>query len=207
MRTTHIVASVAFISAAIMASLFFYRGLKPSPAPLLASNEGFVFPVAREIKTVELTTAANQSFKLANFYQHWTLLFFGFTHCADVCPTTLTLLNRTYSALKPTYPNLQVVLVSLDPERDNVLALATYVHTFNPEFIGATGSLPNLRKLQSQLGVFSTKTIQAANGAYQIQHTASVLLINPQGKWAGAFNANLTPEQFIKAFKKSVQIN
>lgn len=202
--STHkIIVLVAFICAAIMTSLFVFRLSHKPQIATLAANQGLTFPAGRDIKPFELKTTNNESFSQKNFNQHWTLVFFGFTHCSTICPTTLDMLQRAYTALHSSYPSLQVVLISLDPERDTPNALATYTHTFNPAFIGVTGNIQTIRKLQSQLGIFAARDDATTNND-QIQHTSSILLINPQGRWVGLFNASMTPTQLTQAFTSSV---
>lgn len=202
-----IVFFVVFICAAIITSVFVFHMRQQPVQPALAPELGLVFPVPRDIKSFELDATTSQKFSEKNFYQHWTLLFFGFTHCASVCPTTMAMIGRTYDRLHEKYPNLQVALVSLDPERDTLASLTTYTHSYHPDFIGLTGKLQELRKLQSQLGVYSARDSQnaAAGSNYQIQHTSSIMLINPQGKWAGLFKFGLRPEQFAQAFEQAVK--
>lgn len=197
-----IIAFVVFVFVAIMTSLFIYRLSHPTKATTLAADAGSLFPAPRELNEFKLQ-ASDSAFTQKNLLNHWTLLFFGFTHCASVCPTTLDMMKRVYSELHTTYPNLQVVLVSLDPDRDTPADLASYTHTFNPDFIGVTGSIQELRKLQSQFGVFSARDDASGNN-YQLQHTASIMLINPQGQWAGLFRFGLNPQQFTQAFSAAV---
>lgn len=208
MQNTHtfsphkIIVLVVFICAAIMALLFVFHLREQQKKPALSPDTGILFPAPREIKPFELKTFHQQTFNQKNFYRHWTLLFFGFTHCSSICPTTLDMMNRAYTKLLPHYPQLQVVLISLDPERDTLESLASYTHSYNPQFIGATGNLQELRKLQSQFGVYSAR--DPSNNNYQLQHTASIMLINPQGKWAGLFNYGLTPDQFVQGVRDSI---
>ncbi len=207
--THQIIAFVVFLSAALITSLFVFHLKNQSKTPTLDSKYGLIFPVARDINSFELVTTNNSDghtpakFTLENFYHHWTLLFFGFTHCASVCPSTLDTINRAYTTLHNQYPNLQVVLISVDPERDTPASLTQYTHSFNPAFIGAAGKIDVLRKLQSQLGVYAARETNA-NTNYQIEHTATILLINPQGKWAGLFNYGLKPLELAQAFSDSV---
>lgn len=201
--TNKIIFFVVFVSTALITSLFlFHLRHKPQPA-VLAPDLGIVFPVARDVKDFSLLTADNKPFSQKNFYNHWTLLFFGFTHCASVCPTTLDMMNKTYAELHAKYPNLQVALVSLDPERDNLASLGRYTQSYNKDFIGVTGKLQELRKLQSDFGVFSARD-DAGGTNYQIQHTASIMLVNPQGKWQALFKFGLKPEQFAQAVTTSI---
>jgi protein SCO1 len=203
--TNKIIALVMFVSAAIITSLFmFHLHYKPKQLTL-SSNEATLFPTARDLKSFELTSD-KKSFTQKDFYGHWTLLFFGFTHCSNVCPTTLDMMNRAYSNLHQQLPNLQVVLVSLDPDRDTPLKLASYARSFNPDFIGVTGELKEIRKLQSQMGVYSAREPGTPETNYQLQHTSSIMLINPQGKWAGLFNFGMKPAQFADLVKESVTL-
>lgn len=202
--TNKIILFTVFFSAALMSSLFIFHLRQKQPEVIISSNEGFIFSTGREIKPFELVATNNMPFTQKDFYHHWTLLFFGFTHCASICPTTLHLMNRVYEKLHTSYPNLQVVLISLDPERDSLDRLAVYTHTFNKDFIGVTGKVQELRKLQSQLNILSMRD-NASGDNYQLQHTSSILLINPKGRWAGKFNFGMSSEEFIKAFDASIK--
>jgi len=199
----HTVILVVFIVAAILSSLFIFH-LRHQQKPILATNDITLFNAARSIKDFDLIEANGEAFKHKNLRGHWTLMLFGFTHCSDVCPASLDMLARAYKELKPRYPTLQVVLVSLDPTRDTNKHLLAYTKQFHPDFIGTTGSIEALRKLQSQLGIYAAKE-QGANGDYQIQHTSSILLLNPKGEWAGAIRYGLTPTQFVSTFHTSIK--
>lgn len=191
--THKIIVFIVFVCAALMTSVFVYHSTQKNKPAILSSDIGMLFRTPRDIKSFELVTNTNQPFSEKNFYQHWTLLFFGFTHCASVCPVTLDVMQHAYQTLHAKYPNLQVVLVSVDPERDSPLALDQYVHRYNPDFLGVTGKIENIHKLQSQLGIYSAR--DTATNNYQVQHTSSILLINPQGKWAGLFKYGLKPKE------------
>jgi protein SCO1/2 len=202
--THKIVVFIVFVCAAIMASLFVYRSSQKPATPVIAPEVGTLFSVPRDIKSFKLTTAHDQDFTEKDFYQHWTLVFFGFTHCSKVCPTNLDLLNKVYEPLHTQYPNLRVVLISVDPERDTTDSLTQYVHSFNPAFQGVTGKIQDIRKLQSQLGIYAARDEATPVNNYQIQHTSSILLINPQGKWAGLFQFGLKPTELIQAVKAGI---
>jgi len=201
-----IIAFVVFICASLMTSLFVYHVSQKNAPALLPSEIGMLFKEPRDIKSFELVTANQQPFTEKSFYHHWTLVFFGFTHCSSVCPTTLHTIQRIYPTLQAKYPNLQVALVTVDPERDQLASLTQYVQRYNPAFLGITGNIQNIRKLQSQLGIYSARD-NASNNDYQIEHTASILLINPQGKWAGLFKYGLKPEDLKKGIEISLRAN
>lgn len=191
-----------FICLAIFGSLFFFH-LNYSSARKNFNND-FVtmFAVPREIKPFKLTQNNHEKFLLKNFLNHWTLLIFGFTHCNNVCPTTLAMMSQAYKLLQATYPNLQVVMISLDPERDTPLALTQYIHTFHPDFVAISDKIQDLRKIQSQFGVYSARE---SSSNYQIQHTSSIFLINPQAQWVGIFKYGMSPQQFVQVFTESMK--
>lgn len=202
--TQTIFTLLAFVCAAIMMSLFIFH-LTHKPAPIkAASDNSLLFPVPRDIKEFSLVTSKEQPFTQQDLKHHWTLLFFGFTHCPNVCPTTLSMLSKAYEQLHNTYPDLRIVLVSLDPERDNTKALAEYTANFNPDIIGVSGKIQELRKLQSQLGIYSERNDED-NGTYTLQHTSSIMLINPQGQWVGMFKFGMNPAEFVAEFKTDMQ--
>lgn len=202
-----IIVFVVFVCAALMTSLFVYHAAQKPVKAVLSPDVGTLFPAPRDIKSFELMTGNNQPFTEKDFYRHWTLLFFGFTHCSNVCPTTLDLMNRAYSALHDKYPDLRVVLVSVDPERDTPESLMKYTRSYNPEFIGVTGKIQEIRKLQSQLGIYAARDPGTNGDNYQIQHTSSILLINPQGKWAGLFKFGLKPDELVNGVTTSIGAN
>lgn len=200
---TKLISFIAFICAALMASLFIYHNQQKSAAVQISGENGTIFTAPRDIKTFDLITAKQEKFTPKDLLNHWTLLFFGFTHCTNVCPATLEMLQHAYQQLHPSYPSLQVVFVSLDPERDTPAHLAKYLTAFHPDFLGVTGKIQDIRKLQSQLGIFSVRDESSGND-YQLQHTSSILLINPQGKWTALFKFGMNPETFVSAFKESM---
>lgn len=181
--TPKIILFVAFISAALFSSLFIFH-FKQQAKENFSSNDALLFPVAREIKPFELITGENNKFTQKNLLNHTTLFFFGFTHCSNICPIALSMLNVVYQQLQNEYPHLQVVFISLDPERDTPKTANDYAHSFNPKFIGTSSSVQELRKLQSQLGIYSAQD-GSNDKNYQILHTPSIILIDHKGRWAG----------------------
>lgn len=152
-----------------------------------------VLPEPKVIADFALVDGGGQDFSLENFRGRWSMVFFGFTHCPDVCPSALYDLNLISESLKKknsdkTQP--QVVFISVDPERDTPEKLSEYVAYFNPEFIGVTGSDEQLRPLTMQLGIaYQVAEHEPGAERYDVFHTASVMIINPDGKLFGVFPA------------------
>lgn len=165
-----------------------YTQQRPVTATLM------VLPEPKVIADFDLLDGAGQPFSLENLEGKWTLMFFGFTNCPDVCPSALYDLNLISEALDKSRgdesPGHQVVFVSVDPERDTPEKLSEYVAYFNPDFIGVTGNPEQLAPLTMQLGI-ATQVEEHEAGAerYNVYHTASVMLMDPDGQLYGVFPA------------------
>ena len=201
--TNKIIFAVVFVCAAIITSLFVFNITHRPTKSLVSASQGLVFPEPRDINRFELMTTDGKPFTQDNLRGHWTVLFFGFSHCASICPASLDVIKHAYTSLKQAHPDLQVVFISLDPDRDKPAILEKYVHSFNTDFIAVSGKTDTLRKLQSQFGVFSARD-NASGNDYQLQHTASIFLINPKEKWAAMFNAGLTADELVTGMNASI---
>ena len=114
-------------------------------------------------------------------------LFFGFTHCPDVCPTTLSRLARLRNALGQGNDSFAIVLVTVDPERDTPEAMARYAGLFGTPVVALTGTTPAIERVKTQFGIYSAK-VPAAGGDYSVDHTATVFLIDRDGKFAATIS-------------------
>lgn len=140
----------------------------------------------RPVNDFSLTGIDHQVFNNSSLQGHWTLVFFGFTHCAYLCPTTMAELAKMYRVLeeKKVQDLPQVVMISIDPERDGLDHLANYVHSFQPAFYGASGSEAALQAMTREMGVAYAKVNDQEKKAqnYDIQHSGAIILFNPQGE-------------------------
>ncbi len=137
-------------------------------------------------------------FTNAELQGHWTFLLFGYTHCPDVCPTDLALLDRVTRALaQQGQGKLKVVFVSVDPQRDSLAVLGRYVPSFNPAFVGATGSDQALQALARPLGVYFVRNLQEGPG-YSVDHSSAVYLMDPQGQLRASFQMPQEPQQMVR---------
>ncbi|MCJ7814420.1 MAG: SCO family protein [Xanthomonadales bacterium] len=161
---------------------------QPSTATLM------VLPEPRVIADFDLVDSEGQPFSLQNLRGRWTLMFFGFTNCPDVCPSALYDLNLVTEQLEELSgeesPATQVVFVSVDPERDTLEKLSEYLGYFNPEFIGVTGSQAQLAPLTMQLGIaYEIEEHEPGAEKYIVYHSVSFLLTDPEGRLYGVFPA------------------
>jgi len=180
---------VAALSAAAGFSLWQLR--QHGPATMTAALR--ILPEPRALAGFDLVNHHGEPFSLEQLRGRWSLLFFGFTHCPDVCPSALYDLhqvNQTLSAGHSGGVPYQIIFVSVDPERDTPQRLEEYVTYFDPEFLAVTGSPQQLAALSRQIGVaYRIEPHEPGNTGYTVDHSASVLLTDPQGRLHGLFPA------------------
>lgn len=161
----------------------------PPPPPHL--QQATLLPSAKPVADFNLINHKGEAFTLDSLKGHWTFAFFGYTHCPDVCPTSLAMLARVMDKLQAggqldTLP--QGVFVSVDPQRDTMDKLAAYVPYFDPDFIGVTGDPEQIKTLTRQLGILYLRADGGSAEDYLIDHSAGIILFDPQGKFHALFN-------------------
>ncbi|MBC7877046.1 MAG: SCO family protein [Anaerolineales bacterium] len=166
-------SSLAVVAIAALLTLLFEK-----PASFRGTAYGEPYPPAPEF---ELTHASGESFRLSDERDKIVLLFFGYTSCPDVCPTTLAELNAALYEIGEKADSVQVVLVSVDPERDSPQKIQEYVARFNPSFIGLSGSQEELEKIWQAYGVFREIVEGDSAMGYIVNHTARTTLIDTTG--------------------------
>ncbi len=166
---------------AALAGFWLARELDSS-GPELAS--GTWLPRPKAIDDFHLTDNDGKPFSLHDLQGKPSLVFFGFTRCPDVCPTTLLKLAQIKKTAA--IPGLRVIFVTVDPARDTPQAVGLYVHAFDPEFIGLTGDDKAIKQMAANFGVAVSK-VELPGGEYTMDHSAVVFLLNNQGQVAGIF--------------------
>lgn len=184
------------VLVAVAMGLIVYKVTKPrvlTPVEL-RNYDAIVFEKPRQFSDIALTDHNGKEFTRAQLQGKWSLIFFGFTHCPDICPMTLLDLNR----LLPDLPedirkNTQVILVSLDPARDTPEVLKEYVAAFNPDFVGVTGEFLSIRRFANEVNVAFAKVTQGDD--YTVDHSGNLVLINPRGDYHGFFKPPFDTEK------------
>lgn len=167
----------------------------------LRANGAIKLERPRILDEFELLADSGKSFSTGELAGRWTLVFFGFTHCPDVCPTTLATLNNFYLTLdEETREDTDILLVSVDPQRDRPEQLHDYVRYFNPDFFGVTGEFLSLKRFANQLNVPFNK-VPLDDGGYTVDHGSQVVLINPRGHYHGFFKAPLDPAKMKLTYR------
>jgi len=146
---------------------------------------------AKNLGHFQLDSTQDKPFTDQSFSGHWTVMFFGYATCPKICPQALALMSevwRSYPGQKPN-PNAQFVFVSLNPDKDSVDNLKTFLGQFHPDFIGLTGPKAEIVRLSTASGVFSwTAPAEEGSDVTIIDHSASILVISPEGRLKALFS-------------------
>ena len=188
----YFIVSVALI-AIVTGTWLTWRVVAPPAMPKTAT----VLPATAELADFSLSDQHGKTFTAADFSGHWNLVFFGFTHCPDICPLTLqTLANaRQTMAANGATELPRIVLVSVDPERDSPQIIDQYVAHFGSDVVGLSGQLTETRKLTDGLGIYFAKS-SVDNDNYSVDHSAVVIVINPAGEFHALFGAPHVAENY-----------
>lgn len=150
---------------------------------------GTRLPQPRALTTFALTDTEGEPLTPDSLRGRWTMLAFGYASCPDVCPLTMATFRDLRARLAGTADAVRFVLVSVDPERDTLPVLKDYVRWFDPSFRGATGPHAALQQLTSQLGVVYRRVEGDSALGYLVDHSATLLLLDPQARLAAIFSA------------------
>jgi len=148
----------------------------------------------------QLTDQAGRTVTEKSMQGHPTLVFFGFTHCPDVCPTTLFEISEVLRAMGKDADRVNAYYISVDPERDTAAAMKDYLSSFDPRMKGLTGSREEIAKVLSEYRVYAKK-VPLKDGDYTMDHTALVYLMDRDGKFVAPFNLNRKPDEAASDLK------
>ncbi|NCT57663.1 MAG: SCO family protein [Legionella sp.] len=187
-----ILAALSLMFAGFIADIFYSKHQEAKKRAAKAEFHGTLLDIPRPVKAFALTRTDGVPFTQASLKDQWTMIFFGFTHCGLVCPTTMAELGKMYRMLeeKRVSPLPHVVMVSIDPKRDDLDGLRNYVKAFNPNFYGARGSEKMTKAMAKALGIAYAKVAanpHAPSPGNDIEHTGAIMLFNPMGKLAAFF--------------------
>jgi protein SCO1/2 len=149
----------------------------------------------------QLTDQAGQTVTDQNLKGKPTLIFFGFTHCPDVCPTSLFEISEVLKAMGKDADRVNALFVSVDPERDTAAAMKDYLSSFDPHLKGLTGNPESVAKVLSAYRVYSKK-VPLKDGDYTMDHTALIYLMDSDGRFVSPFNLKRTPAEAATDLKK-----
>jgi protein SCO1 len=167
---------------ALAAGALIWRGLNgPHEQPLLAAVD---LRHPEPLPAFTLMRPDGKAYGNADLVGHWSILFFGYTYCPDICPTALaTLVQMRHELVRRGVTPPQVVFISVDPERDRPEVLRQYASAFDPAFLSVSGTDAALAPLVKYLGVYYFRHDKNTDPHYVVDHSAGLYLIDPQGRW------------------------
>jgi protein SCO1 len=183
----------AFVAGLVLFSavIFIVTGRGPSPIAMPSAVGGPFNLVDQNGKSI-----TDQDMKGKPF-----LVFFGFTHCPDVCPTTLFDVSEVFRALGPDAEGVRALFVTVDPERDTPAVLKDYLSSFDPRIVGVTGDEASIAAAEKAYRVYAKK-VPTDGGSYTMDHTAIVYLMNKDGRFVTPFNTKRRPEEAAADLKR-----
>lgn len=138
-----------------------------------------------------------------DFHGRYLLVYFGFTHCPDVCPTTLTVMSEALAKLGPKAGRIAPVFITVDPGRDTPETLKNYLKAFDPRFTGLTGSTQDIAKVERAFRVYAARQ-DLAGGEYAMIHSNTIYLMGPNGEFIAYFDEAMGPEELAQELRKRV---
>ncbi len=172
-RTLLVVLAALGVLAVIVAAVSLLRPYR---------FHGLVLEGDKPATDFELTAHTGQRVRLSDFRGKIVVLYFGYTFCPDVCPTSLSTLARAMKRLGPKADQVQVLMVTVDPERDTPAQLATYMSYFDPRFIGLTGTPDEIAAAATPFGIYYQRHAGSSASSYLVDHTATLTVLDTAGR-------------------------
>ena len=195
------VVLVAMLGVVWLAATYRENG---SRAILLPDQVMTLLPEPKPLTALAFTDHENRVFDLSRLKGKWSFLFFGYTHCPDVCPTTLATLARAHENMaksKAGAEDVQFVFISVDPNRDTAGKLRQYVDYFDTSFLGVTGDKAQISNLAGQLGAAYQVAFTPGMENYPVYHTTAVFLLDPRARYHAVFTPPHDAEAISRRFK------
>lgn len=195
---------VCLVFVTIVLGGFVWSVVREPPPPSLESlkAEGlYTLPQPRELTPFRLDGTEGTAFTRESLVGHWTLVYFGFTYCGDICPTSMAALAKGYRALQDSglAADVDVRLVSVDPERDTLELLSDYSAGFHPDFRGARGPVADVATLAQQVNISFGKMPGETPEDYLVEHSGQIVIINPRGHFHGFIRMPHQGERIARA--------
>lgn len=197
--------AIALAGAGIVAlGIGIALGMRPPSSGSPPEIAGFVYPEPRAMSPMTLTAHDGSAFTLERLRGKWTFVYFGYTYCPDVCPTTLAELARVQALLAESGADAdnQYVFVSVDPKRDTPEHLAKYITYFDKKFIGVTGARAALDKFTQEVGVAYAYPEGTAGDNYPVSHSSIIALFDPAARLHAIFTAPHKADAIVTGYKR-----
>ena len=166
----------------------------------------YLIEPARDLGSFNLIDSNEKEFLPQDFEGKWNVLFFGFTFCPDICPITMSMLSRIEKGLdNEDLDKIRIFLVTVDPDRDSPDQLKVYLENFSENFIGLTGGLDQIYNFATRVNAPFSPISNSKDPHYTVDHTGSIVLIDPNGNYAGFFRAPHNQDKIKKGLLEIIR--
>ena len=189
-------------AVSLLVAMAVWRLSRPPAAEELLRLNAVELPAAKTVSWPELSSELARPLAAKELEGQWTLVFFGFTHCADICPATMSLLASLARRLEGDRwaDDTGYLMVSVDPARDTPQRLKQWLGGIGAELRGATGDLPAVRGLAAQFGV-AFQRLAHSGPDYQLAHSGNIFIVDPDNRYRGFIRAPESPQQLEQAYR------
>lgn len=203
-RSQIVLVALVAIVAGLGGLLLARHTLDRPSVPQAALTTGTLIQPPRALAPFTLIDHDSKPFDAARLQGRWTLVFFGFTNCPDVCPATLGVLAQVDKQLAalPSSNRPQVVLISVDPQRDTPARLKSYVGLFSPSFVGVTGTTEHIERITQAFSV--PVALRKTDATYTVEHSGAIFLVDPDGALHALFSSPHDPSQLAADLRRIV---
>jgi protein SCO1/2 len=203
MRHRLVVRALRVVTGVVLGLGITYWVLRPTLGRTGDESEEYFLAAPLSAPSFTLTSQAGRKVGVGDFPGKLVVVFFGYTSCPDVCPLTLSNLSRVLREMGPAADRIQVLFITVDPDRDTPERLAAYLEAFDPTFVGLTGTEEEIRSVATDFGVYFAK--HGEGPSYTVDHTARTYVIDPQGRIPLTFPTDATPGAMVRAFTRLLE--
>ena len=192
--------------AALAGGLLLHAGQSRRDAVAAVPADGVVLlPEPAAVAAFELETHRGGQFRVRDLAGHWTYLFFGFTNCPHICPTTVALMAEAEEQIRalPQGEAFRGLFISVDPERDDAAGIAAFLGRFSNRFLGLRGARSEIQKIARDVDVAFAK-MPDGQGGLTVEHSSHIVLIDPEGRYRGFIKRPRKAEALVRAFRRLV---
>ncbi len=196
----HILWGVILLAGVGLGGFELWHRTRPDPNPTAQEMASSI------VANFTLSTHTGATASDATYRGRWLLVFFGFTHCPDVCPTGLATIAQVMDELGPEGEAVQPLFISIDPERDTPEAMAEFVSAFHPRIVGLTGATEAVAAAAKNFRVYYERVEDASSpNGYTMEHTTSIYLIDPEGRFVKPYSYSATSEDIADSLRRKLK--
>lgn len=190
---------IALGAAAGVLAARYYR-TQQNPAQI----QGLLWPDPKQLHAFTTVADTGGDFGIDQLHGKWSFIYFGYTHCQDTCPFTVSVMSQVYHRLQQQHlaGDVQMLFVTVDPERDTSRRLAGFLRQYDSPVTGLGGSPAQVRSLASQIGVAFSRGESGKDGGYEMNHSAALFLVGPEGRLLSLFYQPLKPDAVIDRLQR-----